>query len=160
MAGSLKELIERVAQPGSVAWIGLRPARREAVQRVETALVSETGLEGDRAGAGKRAVTLFQMEHLAAIASYLGPSAPVDPVLLRRNIGVAGINLISLRGRAVVIGPEVVLRITGPCAPCSRMEEAFGYGGYAAVRGHGGMTAEVLRPGQIRIGARVTVSEG
>ncbi|MDJ0993089.1 MAG: MOSC domain-containing protein [Dinoroseobacter sp.] len=160
MAGSLKELIERVAQPGNVAWIGLRPARREAVQRVETALVSEAGLEGDRAGAGKRAVTLFQMEHLAAIASYLGQSAPVDPVLLRRNIGVAGINLISLRGRAVTIGPEVVLRITGPCAPCSRMEEAFGHGGYAAVRGHGGMTAEVLRPGQIRIGAPVTVFEG
>lgn len=155
----LKELIARVAQPGTVGWIGLRPARREAMEVVRTALVTETGLKGDRSSGGKRAVTLFQMEHLAAIAGYLGQNLPVEPALLRRNIGVAGINLISLRGRELAIGPEAVLRITGPCAPCSRMEEAFGHGGYAAVRGHGGMTAEIVRTGPLEIGARVTVTE-
>ncbi|MEM8582445.1 MAG: MOSC domain-containing protein [Pseudomonadota bacterium] len=152
----LKELIERVAQPGSVAWIGVRAARLEAVQVVTEASVTDAGLQGDRAKAGKRAVTLFQMEHLTPIASYLGRSAPVDPALLRRNIGVVGINLVSLRGRVVALGANARLRITGPCALCSRMGEAFGHGGYAAVRGHGGMTAEVVRPGTIALGDTIT----
>lgn len=156
----LREIIARTAQAGTVAWLGLRPARRTDVHVVEHSLLADAGLEGDRAKAGKRAVTLFQMEHLAAIAGYLGHEAPIDPSLLRRNIGVAGINLISLRGREVAIGPEAIIRITGPCAPCSWMEEAFGHGGYAAVRGHGGMTAEVVSPGRIELGAHVTVPVG
>ena len=35
------------------------------------------------------------------------------------------------------------------------MEEAFGPGGYSAVRGHGGWCAEVLRPGRIALGDTV-----
>jgi MOSC domain-containing protein YiiM len=45
-----------------------------------------------------------------------------------------------------------VLRITGPCAPCSRMEAALGPGGYAALRGHGGWCAEVLAAGALSVG--------
>ena len=67
---------------------------------------------------------------------------------------ISGINLLGLRGRQFQIGMAVI-EITGPCAPCSRMEEAFGHGGYAAVRGHGGMTARVLTPGRIALGNAV-----
>ena len=112
------------------------------------------GLVGDRAGGGKRALTLVQAEHLAPIGSYLD-RGPVDPSELRRNLVVEGINLASLKGRRVAIG-AAVMEITGICAPCSRMEEAFGHGGYAAVRGHGGMTARVITPGVIRLGDPVT----
>ena len=70
---------------------------------------------------------------------------------LRRNLVVSGINLAGLRGRAVALG-GALLEITGPCAPCSRMEAAFGPGGYAAVRGQGGMTARVLQPGPVSLG--------
>jgi MOSC domain-containing protein YiiM len=153
MPDSLKELINTIAMPGRVDWVGLRPARREAMQVVERVEVTEEGLVGDHGRPGKRAVTLIQQEHLAVIGAFLG-HPPVDPALLRRNLVISGINLLALKGRAVQIG-TATLHITGPCAPCSRMEEALGSGGYSAVRGHGGMTASVIEPGIIRVGDQV-----
>ena len=67
------------------------------------------------------------------------------------DLVVSGINLAALKGREVQVG-EAVLRFTVICAPCSRMEEALGKGGYSAVRGHGGWCAEVVRPGRVRLG--------
>ena len=121
---------------------------------VDAASITTDGLEGDRSRAGKRAVTLIQLEHLAAIGAYLGREA-VMPEILRRNLVITGINLASLKGRAVEVG-QAKLRLTVVCAPCSRMEEALGPGGYAAVRGHGGWCAEVLEPGSVRLGDAVT----
>ena len=147
--GGMAEMIARVAQPGRVVWIGLRPARLAPVQPVAQAVVGMAGLEGDHARPGLRAVTLFQAEHLAAVGSYLG-RGPLDPALLRRNLVVAGINLSALKDRPLAVG-SAVLRITGPCAPCSRMEAALGPGGYAALRGHGGWCAEVLVGGGVAV---------
>ncbi|NVO56466.1 MOSC domain-containing protein [Rhodobacteraceae bacterium B1Z28] len=150
---SLKDLIAGWAQPGRVDWIGLRPDRRVEMVAVDEAMISANGLEGDRGRAGKRAVTLIQQEHLAAIGSYLG-RGPVSPDILRRNLVISGINLAALKGREVQVG-EAILRFTVICAPCSRMEEALGKGGYSAVRGHGGWCAEVVRPGRVRLGDAV-----
>ncbi|NDW47716.1 MOSC domain-containing protein [Ruegeria sp. PrR005] len=149
----LKSLIAGWAQPGRVAWIGLRPERRAALVAVEKAQVEAGGLAGDHGRPGKRAVTLVQGEHLGAIGSYLGREA-VSPFDLRRNIVVEGINLAALKDRPLRLG-GAVLRLTVVCAPCSRMEETFGPGGYSAVRGHGGWCAEVLEPGLIRLGDAV-----
>lgn len=146
----LAALIAGWAKPGRLEWIGLRPDRRVEVQPVDAVMISAEGLDGDRARAGKRAVTLIQQEHLAAIGSYLG-QGPVTPEVLRRNVVVSGINLAALKGREVQVG-EAILRFTVICAPCSRMEEAFGKGGYSAVRGHGGWCAEVVKPGWVRLG--------
>lgn len=150
---SLKDLIAGWAQPGRVDWIALRPARREEMRSVETALISPDGFEGDRSRAGKRAVTMMQQEHLAAIGSYLGQGS-IAPETLRRNLVVSGINLAALKGREVQVG-GAILRFTVICAPCSRMEEALGKGGYSAVRGHGGWCAEVVTPGRVQLGDSV-----
>ena len=112
------------------------------------------GLEGDRrTEPGKRAISLIQWEHLPVIASLIG-SDQIDPKLLRRNIAVSGINLLGLRKVRFRLG-TATLRGTGLCAPCSRMEENLGTGGYSAVRGHGGITAEVLEPGEVTLGDEV-----
>lgn len=143
-------MIARIAQPGRVAWIGLRPARLAGMAAVAGAEASAAGLEGDHGRAGPRAVTLIQAEHLAAVGSFLG-RGPVAPEVLRRNLVVEGINLAALKDRPLRVG-GAVLRIGVVCAPCSRMEAALGPGGYAALRGHGGWCAEVLEPGRIALG--------
>jgi MOSC domain-containing protein YiiM len=136
-------------------WIGLRAVRLAPVAVVTRAEVLADGLAGDHGRAGARAVTLLQWEHLAVLASLLGQ--PVAPETLRRNIAVAGLNLSALRGAQVRVGGGL-LRVTGPCAPCSRMEAALGRGGWTALRGHGGWCAEVVTPGMIALGD--TVSAG
>jgi len=151
---TITALTARNATPGILQWIGVRPARRTNVKRIDRAQVTSNGIEGDHyTTGGKRAVTLIQYEHLAVIASLLGRDS-VSPVDLRRNLVVASINLLGLRNRQFAIG-TVVLEGTGLCAPCSRMEEVFGPGGYTAVRGHGGITATIIKPGNIQIGDEI-----
>ncbi|MEM9061213.1 MAG: MOSC domain-containing protein [Pseudomonadota bacterium] len=155
MEGDLRRLTETFTQPGAIRWIGVRPDRRALMTVLERAEVVSSGLRGDRrTGPGKRAVTLIQAEHLPVIAALSGYVA-VDPALLRRNIVVSGVNLLGLRKIRFRIG-SAILRGTGLCAPCSRMEESLGPGGYTAMRGHGGITAEVLEPGEIALGDAVT----
>jgi len=121
---------------------------------VPFAEITESGLTGDHARPGKRAVTLFQAEHIDVIGQFLKQSLTA-PEAFRRNLHVAGFNLSSTRGAWIACG-SAVLEITGPCAPCSRMSEVFGPGGYNAMRGHGGWCAKVVRPGRITLGDSLT----
>ncbi|MBW4709763.1 MOSC domain-containing protein [Roseobacter sp. YSTF-M11] len=155
---NLKDLIARHAQDGTLLWIGLRPARRVPMRSVQSAEILGAGLAGDHAGSEKRAVTLIQQEHLTTIGSMLG-RGPVLPQDLRRNLVIEGLNLLALKGRQLRLG-DVVLEITGICAPCSRMEEILGHGGYSAVRGHGGWCARVVVPGRIALGSVVAPLQG
>ena len=156
---SYNETIERqylrsIPQQGRVEWIGIRPQRMLEVQSVSQVNADpETGLEGDhfkKSSTGKRQVTLIQQEHLDVVARILGKSE-IPPELLRRNIVVSGINLLALKQQQFQVG-EVLLETTGICAPCSRMEENLGAGGYNSMRGHGGITAKIIQGGQIQIG--------
>ena len=145
--------MSRHHRDGAVEWIGLRPTRRAPMRAVQAAAIGPAGLEGDRhPSPGKRAVTLLQAEHLPVVSALSGTAA--TPERLRRNLVVAGINLAALKGRDVAVG-GAVLRVTGPCAPCSRMEETLGPGGYSAVRHHGGWCAEVVAPGEVTLGCAV-----
>ncbi|MFT6407417.1 MAG: MOSC domain-containing protein YiiM [Arenicella sp.] len=152
MIQTIHNLLNTLPQVGKVSWIGLRPERRapiNCVSKVEA--TTELGLVGDRysGSSGKRHVTLIQHEHLPVIASALGlDNCP--PELLRRNISVSGINLLALKGKEFSIG-GAILKHTGLGHPCSFMETTFGPGGYNAVRGHGGITAEVIKNGEIAI---------
>lgn len=116
------------------------------------------GLNGDRyrGSRGVREVTLIQAEHLPAIAALA--RRPVEPQLLRRNLVVAGVNLVALIGRRFQIG-TAMLQGTGACHPCSQMESVLGPGGYNAMRGHGGITARVLVGGEMAIGDSLLVLE-
>ena len=87
------------------------------------------------------------------IGAMLGHGS-VPPEVVRRNLVVSGLNLSALKGRHVAIG-GCILEITGICAPCSRMEDALGHGGYSAMRGHGGWCARAVQAGTISLGDQV-----
>jgi len=140
-------------QIGKVEWIGVRPSRtEEQVELSEVKAIVGKGLEGDRyqGKSGKRDVSIIQAEHLELVARLLGKDV-IPPSLTRRNIVVSGMNLVSLKGKTIKIGTAELL-ITGPCAPCSKMETNLGPGGYNAMRGHGGITAKVVKTGTISVG--------
>jgi MOSC domain-containing protein YiiM len=150
----LRALMRRHPYPGIVTWIGLRPARLAQIDSVDRADVTATGLAGDHhSAAGPRALTLIQAEHLPVIAA-LAQTA-VTPQMLRRNIVISGINLTAIRHEVLQIGTARI-KLTKPCAPCSRMERTIGPGAYNAMRGHGGWYAEVVAPGQIARHDRLT----
>jgi MOSC domain-containing protein YiiM len=136
-------------------------SRAEATRISATTAIAGVGLADDRLGKrgeaelSTRQVTLIQHEHLAVIAALARVNA-VDPVALRRNLVVSGINLSALKNARLRVG-AALLEFVGPCQPCSRMEAAIGRGGYAAMRGHGGWTARVLESGAIAEGDVVQV---
>jgi MOSC domain-containing protein YiiM len=172
MSLNLRHLTSLWPHRGRLDTILLRPARDEPALLVDAAtVIAGRGLQGDRTaekqppamGGGKRQVTLLQAEHLPLIAAWAG-LPDVDARLLRRNLVVSGLNLLAARSPFsdqrvhLHLGEEVVLELTGPCDPCSKMEAALGPGGYNAMRGHGGLTARVLQGGRLCRGDAVWAS--
>ncbi len=174
----LRAFARQWPRTGRLEAIVLRPGRGlPAVEADAAEALAGRGLQGDRTGdkartspqGGKRQVTLLQAEHLPLIAAFAG-TAQVPATLLRRNLVVSGLNLLAARSPFadqpvhLHLGDEVVLELTGPCDPCSKMETLLGPGGYNAMRGHGGLTARVLRSGRLRVGdavwARAAIASG
>jgi MOSC domain-containing protein YiiM len=157
---TIRDLLKPPHVTGRVEAIVVRGDPRRPARRIDaTQALAGIGLADDRLGQrgeadlSTRQVTLIQHEHLAVIAALAGVPA-VDAVALRRNLVVSGINLVALKNARVHVG-EALLEIVGPCHPCSRMETEVGPGAYAAMRGHGGMTARIIEGGRIEVGAAV-----
>ena len=83
--------------------------------------IAGQGIEDDRHASAKAERSDFQvllMDQETLDALDLAPS------VVRENVTTSGIDLSSLpSGRTVRLGDEVVLRISKPCPPCSRMDE-------------------------------------
>jgi MOSC domain-containing protein YiiM len=157
----LRALLRERARPGTLTFIGVRSARGEPMRVLSEAVLLEgRGIAGDRASArrgGKRQVSILQAEHLDVVAQLAG-RPEVAPELLRRNLVVRGFSVLSLRASYFRVGP-VLLRGVGTCDPCSKMERALGVGGYNAMRGHGGILAQVVCGGTIALGDAVDFAD-
>ena len=127
--------------------------------------VAGRGLRGDRYFAGNgtfsqwpgtgRQITLIEIEVLAALPS----DCRIAPGAARRNLVTAGIALATLVGVEFRIGGAdgVVLRGQRPCDPCAHLERLTRAGIARALVGRGGLRADVLGGGLIRVGDRLAI---
>ena len=151
-----------------------RPEAPRATGRVETLAVAETageparlvetaralpgrGLEGDRhvtgtgtfpSGMPGSALTLIEAE----VCESFDP--PLEPSEHRRNVVTRGIDLNALVGHEFTVG-EVLCRGMRLCEPCTVAQRYAGRPVLRALVHRGGLRADILRDGEIRVGDAV-----
>lgn len=144
--------------PGQVEGIHLHGERGEAMHRVDEAeLVAGHGLVGDRlAGLGISGshVTLIGAEGVEAMVRETGIA--LAPHETRRNILTRGIDVTALVGRRFTVGKAECLGVK-ECTPCNHLELMTYPGVRAGLSGRGGLRADVLTGGVIRVGDPVTI---
>ena len=144
---------------GSVESIHIAEKAQEPTRRVES--VSATpgaGLQGDRYALQQGTfskpepdyeLTLIEAEAIEALKRDYGVEiAPGDP---RRNIVTRGVPLNHLVGREFRVG-EVRIRGLRLCEPCAHLETLVAKPVIKGLRHCGGLRAQVLTPGTIRVG--------
>ena len=126
-------------------------------------VVTGRGLQGDRyhegigtysthPGSG-REVTLIESESREGLRRENGVG--LDPAPARRNIVTRALALNHLVGREFTVG-EARLRGTRLCDPCARLETVSAPGAWRGLIHRGGLRAEVVSGGMIRVGDSVT----
>jgi hypothetical protein len=141
---------------GIVEALVIAPAAEAPVRLVdEAAAIAARGLEGDRytAGAGTfasgrpgSALTLVD----AAVLDTLGRD--IDH---RRNVVVRGTDLNALVGREFMLG-EARCRGRRLCEPCAHLDRLNGGGVLRPLVHRGGLRADILSDGTVRVGDRLT----
>ena len=125
--------------------------------------IAGKGLQGDRysekrgtysshPGSG-RAVTLIESEALEALARDY--AIDLDAALARRNLVTSGVALNHLVQRNFRIG-EVILRGTRLCDPCAHLEKLSRPGTLRGLIHRGGLRAEIITGGIIRVGDAIS----
>lgn len=149
-----------MAGQGTVVAIHIAPTGAAPMRSVASAqVVVGRGLEGDRyysklgtysnqPGSG-RDVTLIEIEAIDGLKRDY--EVQLDPGQSRRNIVTRGIALNHLVEQEFRIG-DVVLRGTRLCEPCAHMEKLTVKGAMRGLIHRGGLRAEIIKGGTIRIG--------
>ncbi len=151
---------------GKVISIHIAAAAAAPIKSVAAVVaLAGRGLEGDRYAAklgtfskdpgSGRDVTLIESEAIEALKRdyqvELGASES------RRNIVTQGISLNHLVDKEFRVG-EVVLRGTRLCEPCAHMEKLTIKGALRGLIHRGGLRAEIVKGGTIRVGDSVIVA--
>ena len=111
-----------------------------------------TGFWSNHPGEG-RDITLVEMEAIEGLA--LEKSISLKPAEMRRNLVTRGVPLNHLVGKEFQVG-EVRLMGIRLCEPCHYLEEMTTKGVLAGLIHRGGLRANVLTSGIVRVGDSVT----
>jgi MOSC domain-containing protein YiiM len=121
------------------------------------ALDAMAGLVGNANRSRRRQVTIIARERWNELMRDLGARLP--PSTRRANLMVSGIDLQNSRGRILRVG-RARLQINGETKPCEQMEAAHvGLQALMRDRWGGGVFAEVIESGEIRVGDVVEMLE-
>lgn len=145
---------------GSVSAICITPTANSPMDSVgEVRALAGKGLDGDRycRGVGTysatpgtgRQVTLIELESIEALQRDYGIAIP--PTSARRNIVTQGVALNHLVGRRFRVG-SVVFSGARLCEPCTHLEGLSQKGVLRGLVHRGGLRADVLSDGVIRVG--------
>lgn len=149
---------------GSVVAIYTTPEASAPMQPHDAArAVAGRGIEGDRyfnnggfysgTPGPLREISLIEEESLEALARDHGMT--VEPGETRRNIVTRGVPLNHLVGREFRLG-SATIRGVKLCEPCAHLVALTGKRGYLANLIHrGGLHAEIIGDGEIRIGDEI-----
>lgn len=135
---------------GIITSLQLCPGYRKPMRSVVSAnAIAGKGLDGDAHAIeeSSRQILLVEKEILDQLQ--------LRPGDIKENITTQGISLMHLQFKQrLLIGDSVVLEITKPCTPCSRMDEIRS-GLRAKLAGKRGMLARVINGGSIKTGDRI-----
>ena len=148
---------------GTLVAIFTTPAGGGPMQtREEVAAIAGSGLAGDRYSAaagtfsgnpgGGREVTLIAREGIDAAND---EGVTIEARETRRNLLTEGVDLGELIGRTFAVG-EVILRGVRDCPPCKYLEDMTRPGVRVALENRGGLRADIVRDGVIRVGDKIT----
>lgn len=125
------------------------------VECAEVECVAGKGIKGDRYFGWKDdykgQITFFAEETWERLCQQMEVTDK-DPGVFRRNVITRGVDLNTLIGKEFEIQGVRFLG-TQEAAPCYWMNEAFGPGAEAALKGYGGLRAKILTDGTLRVDA-------
>ena len=131
-----------------IFWGAVEEGPLEAAQEVK--VLAGAGIEGDRYG--DRDITLFEAEAIEGLKADTG--IDMAPNEIRRNVMTRGIALNDLLGRRIRVG-EVEAVVTELCHPCSHLQKLTQPGVLRGLVNRGGLNADVVVGGAIRVGDAV-----
>jgi MOSC domain-containing protein YiiM len=149
-----------VAEPGRVEFIHVAVSEGEPMRATDRIrALAGIGLDGDRYATGRghfsgrpgtgRALTLIEAEVLESLRDREGIA--LQPGEARRNLTTRGIALNALVGRRFRIG-SVLCEGKRLCEPCRYLEGVVAKPLLDPLSHRGGLRADVLEDGEIRIG--------
>jgi MOSC domain-containing protein YiiM len=157
-----------MTEQGTVISIYIAVTGAAPMKSVTTAQAAAgKGLEGDRyysklgtysnqAGSG-RDVTLIEIEAIDALKRDY--DVELDASRSRRNIVTQGVPLYHFVGKEFKVG-DVVLRGTRLCEPCAHMEKLTVKGAMRGLIHRGGLRADIVMGGTIKVGDRILPEGG
>jgi len=141
------------------------PEGSAPMERRESVAAVDGGLRGDRYCRGNGHYAPYDVCEVTAVdGAALDRISEAFGIDLsdgrhRRNLVLRGVDLEELLGATVRVG-EARLRGTRQRPPCPHVEELAGEDGVAsALKGRGGICADVVEPGRIAVGDPVAVVE-